>query len=116
MASAELIILNILKIIFLIIGGHIALTKIVPMLEDILSMVLKPKEALEGLTSLISILILILVGTEIIKLAAGTEVQVLSYLSIFTPALNLFMSLIPYISWILGGLVVILGLSGLSKK
>ena len=116
MASAEVIVLNILKIIFVIVATHIGLTKLVPMLEQVLGMSISDKKALDGLTSLLSILVLVLAGKTIVDLAKLTEIQILSYLDIFTPALELLFKLVPYFAWVLAGLVVILGIKGLSKK
>jgi len=116
MASAEVIVLNILKIIFVVVATHIGLTKLVPMLEQVLGMSISDKKALDGLTSLLSILVLVLAGKTIVDLAKLTEIQILSYLDIFTPALELLFKLVPYFAWVLAGLVVILGIKGLSKK
>ena len=115
MVAAETIILLILKMVFIVVAAHIGLTKLVPMLESVLKTVIKDQKSLDGLTSLLSILILTISATKVIEFGKLTEIQVLSYLDVFQPALDLFMQLVPYFAWVLGGLVVILGIRGLSK-
>ena len=60
--TTEIIAINILKIVFVIIGGHVVITRVVPLLNDFLLSFIKDKKSVESFTSLIDIFILAIVG------------------------------------------------------
>jgi len=104
--AAEIIAINILKIVFVILGGHIAITRVVPLLNDFLLSFIKDKQSVESFTSLIDILILVLIGTKIIEFALATGNTYLAYIEVLKPGFDLIMSLFDYLKWIL---VVLIG-------
>jgi len=104
--AAEIIAINILKIVFVIIGGHVAITRVVPLLNDFLLSFIKDRKSVESFTSLIDIFILALVGLKIVGFAIATENPFASYLTVIQPGFDLIMILFDYLKWIL---VVLIG-------
>ena len=114
--GAELIVTNVIKIVFLIVGGHLAITKVLPMLEDVLSSVLTDKKVLDGLMSLLSVLILVIVGIKVIDLFLATQNPTLAYIGLVRPAFEVLFMLVDYFTWILAGVVVLLGVQWYSQN
>lgn len=113
--SAENIIVNILKIIFVIIGGHITLTKIIPLLDDMLKSLIKETKAVDKFTSLLGIFVFVIVGVNIINFAVATENKVISYLSVIKPAFELIIGLVPYFGYIFAATVLIITVKSFKK-
>ena len=113
--GVETIILNILKIAFVVLAGHIALTKIIPILDEMLKSLLKDNKIVDSFTSLLGILVFVLVGKSVIEFATATENKVIAYLSVLKPGVDLLLSLIPYFGYIFAAAVVIIALKGIKK-
>ena len=107
---AELWIINILKIVFLLLGAHIAITKIVPLLNDFLNSFIKDKRAVDSFTSLIDIFILVTVGLKIVEFALAVQNKALSYVEVLQPGFEVISNLFSYIQWILLALIVVVAL------
>lgn len=103
-------VVTLLKVVFVIVAGHIAITKIVPLLDEFLSGFIKNEKAVDSFTSLIDIFILVLVGTKIIEFLLETENPVLSYFSALQPSFELLNALFSYLQWILLALIAIVAL------
>ncbi|MEK6934648.1 MAG: hypothetical protein AABW46_02110 [Nanoarchaeota archaeon] len=110
--AVEAIAINILKIVFVIIGAHIAITRVVPLLDDFLISFIKDKKSVESFTSLVDIFILVLVGLMIIEFALATENSFVSYIEVIKPGFDLIMQLFDYLKWIL---VVLIGVVALKN-
>lgn len=113
MASAELWIVNILKILFVIIGAHLAITKILPMLKDTLSSF--DKKMVNGLISLFAVFIIVFAGLAIFEFITAIGSKGFSYLLVIKPAFDLIYRLEYYFKYIILGIIVILGLKAFKK-
>ncbi len=113
MASTELWAMNILKIIFVVIGAHIAITKVLPMLKDTISSF--DRKVVNGLVSLFAVLILVFAGLKIFDFIAAIGDKTFSYLLVIQPAFDLVFSLEYYFKYIILGVIVILGLKAFKK-
>ncbi|MEK6922786.1 MAG: hypothetical protein AABX08_03240 [Nanoarchaeota archaeon] len=113
--GAEVWITLILKIIIILIAGHIAITKIVPLLNDFLLSFIKDKSSVNSFTSLIDIFILVLVGAQIVNFVQETDSVALSYISILEPAFNVLKEIFVYLQWILLALIVVVAIKNLKS-
>ena len=99
--AADIWIATIFKLGFIIAVVHLTLTKILPMLQDFMSTVFKDKKALDSLTSLLGILVIILAGKEILVFIEELNNATLNYLLTFGPALIILSNLIYYLQYII---------------
>ena len=113
--AAEVWISFILKIIITLIVAHIAITKIVPLLNDFLISFIKDKNAVNSFTSLIDILVLVLVGSQIVLLTKEVNNSILNYVTIIEPATELLRNIFSYIQWILLVLIAVVALKNLKS-
>ncbi len=113
--SVETIIINILKIIVVIVSGHIILTKIIPLVDDMLKNLVKETKVVDKFTSLLGILVIVLVGIKITELAVATQNKVISYLEIIKPGFELMSSLVPYLGYIFAATVLIITVRSFKK-
>lgn len=111
--TTEIIAINILKIVFVIVGGHIAITRVVPLLDDFLASFIKDKQSVESFTSLVDIFILVAIGLKIVEFALATENTFAGYISVIKPAFDLIMQLFDYLKWILVVLIGVVALKNL---
>ncbi len=108
--AAEIWISAVLKLLLVIVAGHISITKIIPLLNDFLLSFIKDRKAVDSFTSLIDIFILVLVGTNIVKFILEIDNAALNYVSVLKPALDVIMGLFTYLQWILLALIVVVAL------
>lgn len=113
MVSAELWIINILKIVFVIIGAHIAITKVLPLLKDAISGF--DRKIVNSLIALFAILIFVLAGLKVFEFIAAIGDKTLSYLLVIKPAFDIVFSLEHYFKYIVLGIIVILGFKAFKK-
>jgi len=113
--AAETWIILVLKLVFVLVAGHIAITKIVPLLNDFLLSFIKDKTAVNSFTSLVDILVLILVGSQIVAFIVVADNKVLNYISVLQPALDLLKQLFSYLQWILLVLMAVVALKYLKS-
>ena len=113
--SVETIIVNILKIVFVVLAGHVALTKIIPMVDAMLKGLIKENKVVDNFTSLLGIFVFVLVGIKIIEFGVATQNTVITYLEIIKPGFELIQSLVPYFGYIFAGVVVIIAVRGIKK-
>lgn len=113
--GAENFIVNLLKIISVVVAGHIALTKIIPMLDDILKNLTKDNKVVDKFTSLLGILVIVLASVKIIELALAIGNKVISYLDVLKPGLEFILSLVPYFGYIFGALVILIAVRSFKK-
>ncbi len=108
--AVEVWVLNILKIIFIIIGGHVAITKVVPLLNDFLLSFIKDKKSVDSFTSLLDIYILSIVGLKIVEYVLNIDNFALNYLESIKPGFEILTQLFSYLQWILLALIVVVAL------
>lgn len=113
--SVEVWIVNVLKIVFVIVGMHIALTKVLPLLKDMLSGFIGNKKINDGITGLIAILILVLGGLKIFDFIEAIGNKALSYLLVFKPGFEMVFSLEHYFKYIVLAVVVAVALKAFKK-
>lgn len=111
----EVFITAILKIVFVIVGGHIAITKVVPLLNDFLLSFINDKKAVDSFTSLIDIFILVTVGTLLVGFLIEVNNVYLNYISVIKPGLDVLNGLFVYIQWILLALIVVVAIKNFKK-
>lgn len=104
----------IISIIFVIIGAYLVITKILPIIRDLLSDIVDGR-AMGAFMSLLIIIVYILVLDKVVNLLLVAENQYLNYLSYITPGIDILMDILPYVMYILLGAVVAWGLK-LYKK
>ena len=105
--AIDILVATIFKIIFAVVAVHISLTRIIPMIQDLLSTVFKEKKSLDSLTSLLGILVIILAGKEILGSVEELNNAVLNYLLTLKPALMVLSNLIYYIQWIVVAILLV---------
>jgi len=113
--ALEDFIVNLLKIVFVVLAGHISLTKVIPLLDGILKELVKEKKAVDNFTSLLGILVFVMVGIKIVEFALATQNKIISYLSVVKPGLDLLLSLVPYLGYIFAGMVLLIALRNFRK-
>ncbi len=113
--SAEAFIINLLKIISVVVAGHITLTKIIPLLDDMLKGLIKDNKVADRFTSLLGILVIVLASTKIIEFAMATGNKVIGYLDVLKPGLEFVLSLVPYFGYVFAALVLIVAARGFKK-
>jgi len=113
--SAESFIVNLLKIVFVVLAGHIALTKIIPLVDDMLKGLIKDTKVVDKFTSLLGILVITLAGIKIIEFAVATENKVVGYLSVLSPGLEFIKGLVPYFGYVFAAVVIIVAARSLRK-
>ena len=113
--ALEPFITNILKIVFVILGGHILITKVIPLLDELLKSLIKENKVVDNFTSLLGVLVFVLVGVKIIEFATATGNKVISYLDVIKPGLELILGMVPYFGYIFAAAVVVIALKGLKK-
>ena len=113
MVSAEVAVVNILKIIFVVIGAHLAITKVLPMLKDTLSGF--DKKIANGLISLFAVLIMVFAGLAIFDFIVAIGSTALSYLLVIKPAFDIVFKLEYYFKYVILGVIIILGLKAFKR-
>ena len=114
MVSAEIWIVNLLKILFVIVGAHLAITKVLPMFKNIVDG-LGDKKVSEGIISLFAVFILVFAGLAIFDFITAIGSIGLSYLTVIKPAFDLIFGLVYYIKYIVLGVIIVLGLKAFKK-
>lgn len=115
MMGFETFIVNLLKIVSIVVAGHITLTKIIPLLDDILKGFIKDNKVVDRFTSLLGILVIVLASIKIIEFAMAMQNKVIGYLDVLKPGLELILSLVPYFGYVFGALVLIIAVRNFRK-
>ena len=106
----EIWILTILKIISVIIGGHLAITKLLPALKKILVLFIKEDGFVTSIISTILIYVGVLVLKFIVTVLVATENKYLIYTDILSPGLEVMLSVIPYVLYFMIAVVIVAGI------
>lgn len=102
---------NILKIIFVIIGVHLTLTKIIPLIQDFLTPFIE-KKAGDAFTSLLGVLVIVLGGLAIISFITAIGNPVMEYIAVLEPGFKIMLDFLDYFKY---AAVVVLGFAVLKS-
>ncbi|MAG53019.1 MAG: hypothetical protein CMH62_03595 [Nanoarchaeota archaeon] len=109
--ATEVWVINVLGIVFAIVAALLIIVKILPRIRDVADPIIGSETAINGLMSLLVLLVYILLFVGIIALIKNIDNQYLNFISVLDPGVNLFVSLLPYFKWLIFALVL-----GLSAK
>ncbi len=108
--------LAILGGIFVIIIAYIIISRILPMVKNLLDGLITNNVSLGSFMSLLIIIICILVLSEVVNLLLEVEGNAyITYLNLITPGINILTGILPYIKYILLGALIAWGFKSLSK-
>lgn len=113
--AGEVWVINILKIIFVIAGTHITLTRIMPLIERYFSLVIVNKKIMDALTSLLGVLVLVLAANLVFEFIGAIANPILNYILVAKPLVDLLYQFIGYIQWLVIAVFVIGGLKVFKK-
>ena len=113
--AADIWVITLFKLGLIAVIVHLSLTKIIPLLQDFLGSILKDKKSLEGLTSLLGILILILAGKEVLVVIEALNNAVLNYVLALGPALVVLSNLVYYLQYIIAAVLLVAILKAYKK-
>ncbi|MAF51064.1 MAG: hypothetical protein CMH64_03140 [Nanoarchaeota archaeon] len=114
--AADIWVINVLGIVFAIVAALLIIIKILPRIRDIADPILGNDEAINGLMSLLVILVYILLFVGIINLIKNIDNPYLNYVSVLDPGVNLFVSLLPYFKWLIFALALGLAAKYIKKN
>lgn len=106
----EMWMLTILKIVAVIIGGHLAITKMLPALKNVLASFIKKPEFIASVISIFIFYVAILVLKFIIDFLVLTENKYISYVNVLTPGIEVILTIVPYILYFMIATVIVAGL------
>ena len=96
----------ILKIVAVIVAGHLAITKLLPILKDVLSSYIRKGTVVTGVIYIFLFYIGVLVLEFIVKFLPETGNKYLIHLDILTPGIDLVLKVIPFIVYFMLASVV----------
>lgn len=106
----EIWMLTILKVVAAIIGGHLAITKLLPALKNVLSSSIKKEDLTTSVISVLMVYTGVLVLKFIIESITATENKYLSYASVLLPGTEVILMLVPYVIYLMVAAVIVAGL------
>lgn len=106
----ELWALTILKIVAVIIGGHLAVTKMLPALKNVLASFIKKPEFIASVISIFIFYVGILVLKFVIDFLAMTENKYMGYVTVLLPGVEVILTILPYIMYFMIAAVIVAGL------
>jgi len=98
--AIDVYITNIIKIIFAIIGGHLAITRILPVLKNFLDDFIKEDKVLKALISLLTFAIIVAVANLVVQFTTAIGNPVFNYIALIQPMLDIFNTLFSYLQYI----------------
>lgn len=113
--AAEIWVVNILKIAFVVAGTHITLTKIIPLVEKYFTLVIANKKVMDALTSLLGVLVLVIAANLVFTFIEAIANPILNYILVAKPLVDLLYQFIGYIQWLILAVFVIGGLKVFKK-
>jgi len=108
--SFEIWMLTILKIVAVVIGGHLAITKMLPALKNVLAAFVKKGEVLTSIISTLLLFVGVLVLKFIINFLVAVENTYLSYVGVLLPGIEVILTIIPYVLYFMVAVVIVAGL------
>ena len=108
--------LGIIGIILTVIIAFIIISKIFPIVRDLLDGLIKDNKSLAGFMSLLIIIVYILTFSKIVNLLLEIkDVKYLTYLNLITPGLDILTGILPYLQYILLGALIAWGFQTYKK-
>ena len=108
--SFEIWMLEKLKIIAVVIGGHLAINKMLPVLKNVLSSFIEKEEFLTGIISVLMFYVGVLVLRFIVDFLVEIGNKYLSYVEVLLPGIEVILAVIPYVIYFMIAAVVVAGL------
>jgi hypothetical protein len=108
--------LLILKIVGVIIGGHLAVTKLLPELKKMLSLFVKKEELITSVISILIFYVAVLVFKFIVSFLAAVENKYLGYANVLLPGIEVILVVTPFVLTFLAATVVVAGLTNVTPK
>jgi len=107
--AVEVWIVAIIKIALVLLGGHLAITKLLPLMKKLFNSFMKEEQTV----AVISILLLyvgLLVANKVIEAITSIDNQYLNYITLATIPINLILSVMPYLMYFTIACVAVIGL------
>lgn len=108
--SFEIWTFTVLKIVAVIIGGHLAVTKLLPILKNVLNSFLKKEEITLSVISIFLFYIGVSVAKYVIFFLTATENKYLNYINVLSPGVEIILTIIPYVLYFMTAAVIVVGL------
>jgi len=102
--------ITILKIIFVIIGGHLAITILLPALKRMLSPSVKREEFIPSVIAILIFYVAVLVLKFILEFLIETESKFLGYGNALLPGTEVIITVVPYVLYFMIAAVIVAGL------
>ena len=100
----------ILTLLFILIGGHLVITKIYPHLRNLLKLILKDDNATNPIMALLIIIVMIIVASKLIAQLLSLNNVYLNIFGVLDPSVAVLKEIIPYIIYLLVGIIITLGI------
>ena len=114
--TVGLLIVLALGMVLTIVAGHIAITKILPKLKILLKAIIKDEEAINSLMHIFIVYVGLFVLSKLLELFRAFDVGFINDMaSIVQPGIDILMSLLPYLQWLILGILVVVGLKSFKK-
>jgi len=111
-----LLVVLVLGMAFAVAAGHIAITKILPRLKTLLKSAMKDEESVNALMYVFIIYVGIFVLSKLIELFQAFDVSFITDITnIVQPGIDVMMNILPYLQWLVLGILVIIGLKNFRK-
>lgn len=107
---------NIFSCIFIVIGGWFVIMKIFPIVDDLLSTVLKDKKALGAFMGLLNIILLWMIAQGLINYLLKINNQYLNYLDTISSGLDVILEFMPYFKWVIFGWFILLAVQSFHRR
>lgn len=108
--ALEIWLLTILKIIAVIIGGHLAITKMLPVLKKVLNSFIKKDEITVSVISIFIFYVGVLAAKFVIGFLTATGNKYLGYINVLLPGVEIILTITPYVLYFMTAAVIVVGL------
>ena len=91
----------VLKVVFILIGGHLAITRLMPGLKKVLAQVVRNEAVLVSSVSTLVFYIGVIAAKLIIQSVSAMDNKYLGYLAVLLPGVEVILVIIPYVVYFL---------------
>ena len=99
--------LLILKVVVILIGGHLAITRLMPNMKNTLAQVVKNEELLTGSVSTLIFFIGVIAAKLILQSVSVVGNKYVSYLTVLLPGVDVILTIIPYVVYFLVAAIIV---------
>lgn len=103
----------ILQIVVVLIGGHLTITKLLPLLKEGLVYLIKKEEVVNSTISVFILFIGVIVLKKLVEFLVDTGNTYLSYINVLTPGIDIILEVFPFVLYFM---LAIVAVSGFAKK